>query len=582
MSRIQRALVPVLTLLSMSHAASSQETPKSLPPISTANVIAVSAQEVAPVKLEELGGALLPIYKAQQPDAKQQTFYFLPPPYIDWDALASAVNKECSERPDEIKKLSLQISFYWPELLEEIQRRVADKYGSQINIAIPPNLGLTAYVLDQDSNPFEVLNTIPKAELLRNVQLSSLGSISQPSEYGQIRATCDDLRSIVKRRNLETYVFSGGARAKVSRLAAAANLLVTSNFFSDMKNDEKQINRSTVNSSTVGGQLTVSVGPGGAGYGQQDSKTTTDVEHLRIINRTWIDNALEQTLANAKIDLVCDEDDCSVSKVVDQLFKLFFGQFEKEQVTIVEGLKFRFARTSKGVELPIDKIKVDDSVTAALNQDGKYKEKTQVGYDGLQVGDDNDKALKQDSKVVFVRKGEEWVPTTFNAYVVNTANLQKSIEIKFNQTVIGATSSIAMSLRPLMKRTSTTDLFGVQMPAPSFVKTRSQKIAEAMSDKSKAQKIAARKQKFMSPTERKLDQNVSNDTDVPINVMIGADPNNVSCAFSVFIDNQLWLRQISGGGDTPICGVRFDVLPGETYRVDARPREAVQSWTEFR
>ncbi|MBR0842917.1 hypothetical protein JQ607_22170 [Bradyrhizobium liaoningense] len=581
MSRIHRALFQTLALLTMSNAAFGEEPPKPLPPVSTANVFAVSAQEVAPVKLDELGGALLPIYKALQADPKQQIFYFLPPPYVDWDALASVVDGVCAKPSEDIQKLGLQITFHWPELFEEIQNRLADKYGPQISIAIPPNVGLTAYLLDQDSNPFEVLNTVPKAELLRNVQLSSLGSISQPTEYGQIRAKCDDLRSIVKRRRLETYVFSSGARAKVNRLAAAANLLVTGNFLSDLKSNEKQINRSTVNSSTAGGQLTVSVGPGGAGYGQQDSTTTTDVEHLRIVNRTWIDNALERALTSAKVDLTCDEDDCSNSKLVDQLFKLFFAQFEREQISIIENQKGRVARTSKGLEMPIDKIKIDESVTAALNQDGKYKEKTQVGYDGLQVGDENDKALKQDSKVVFVKKGEEWVPTTFTAYVVNTANLQRNIEIKFNQTVIGATSSIAMSLQPLMKRAPRIDLFGVQMPDPGFVKKRSDALVAARSDPSKAQKRLLRKMRMMSAKERDVDKNFLNDTDVPISVMIGAAPT-ASCAFSVFINDQLWLRQISGGGDTPTCGGTFDVLPGETYRVDARPREAVNSWTEFR
>jgi hypothetical protein len=128
-------------------------------------------------------------------------------------------------------------------------------------------------------------------------------------------------------------MFSVGARAKVNQLTAAAGLLVNQNLFSDLDNAESQVSKTTVSSEGGGSHIAVNVGPLRLGDSSQSAQTTTDVNRYRIVNRAWIDSNLAKGATQAQIIAVCD-DDCSSSKIMDDLFKMFFGQLQAEKVKI--------------------------------------------------------------------------------------------------------------------------------------------------------------------------------------------------------------------------------------------------------
>ncbi|KJC44104.1 hypothetical protein UB31_21235 [Bradyrhizobium sp. LTSP849] len=442
-------------LLLMSDQGSAQQStkPAALPELTTTNIFAQSTQQVAQVRSDELDGNLLVIYEAQRVSGNRKIYYFLPLPYIDWSKLARDVDQQCSSNQTN-QTLSFHVQFYWDELLDEIARLIQEKLrvaAGDFTVGVPPNVGATGYVYDEQSHPFEAFNTIPQIDLLRNVQLSSLGSGLPKVQTALVRGTCDDLRSIAKRRELRTYVFSVGARAKVNQLAAAAGLLVNQNLFSDLQNAESQVSKTTVSSESGGGHIAINVGPLSLGGGGQQAQTTTDVNRYRIVNRAWIDSNLAKAVTQAQIVAVCD-DDCSSSKTMDDLFKMFFGQLQSEKIKIEQDGDRAWAVKADTTRLPINQIKLDEATKSILGQAGKYKDNSEFEYEGIKAKNENDKNIQLDSNVGFEQRGDAWVPTTFNAYVINTAQLQRNISINYQQTVIGATSSIAMYLPQLTSR----------------------------------------------------------------------------------------------------------------------------------
>ena len=271
-----------------------------------------------------------------------------------------------------------------------------------------------------------MFNTIPPNELLRNVQLSSLSNGIPKIQQALIRGSCDDLKSVAKRRELRTYMFSVGARAKVSQLTAAAGLVVSRNLFSNLDNKESQVNRTTISTSGGGGHVAINVGPFSAGGGNQSARTTTDVTRFRIVNRAWIELNLDSAITQAKVDVVCD-DDCSSSKMMDDLFKMFFGQLKAEQIKIQQEGDRAWAVKADGTRLPISQIKVDEAVKSVLAQSGKFRDKSEFEYEGIKAKNENDKDVKLDLSIDFQKRGDEWVPTTFTAYIVDTAQLKRTI-----------------------------------------------------------------------------------------------------------------------------------------------------------
>jgi hypothetical protein len=271
----------------------------------------------------------------------------------------------------------------------------------------------------------------------------------------------------------------------------------------------------------------------------------------------------------------CDGDDCSSSKIMDQLFNIFFGEFKKERIRIEQKADKAWAIKEDGTRLPVSTIILDDVVKSVLNQAGKYKD-TEFNFEGISGKNDNQKEVKLDSDISFQRKGEQWVPTTFNAYVVNTDRFERNFKLNYQQTVVGATSDIAINLPQLYSRPATTidskwisereatlqSKYG-EMPGMLF------KIGDG------------RKSVDFGTSERSPNVDYVNGTKRVIHLRVSLDKAPI-CDYSLFVDGKLYERRKTGGGIFVRHDCRVDsfVMPGEKYRIATS--SPVLTWNEFR
>jgi hypothetical protein len=256
--------------------------------------------------------------------------------------------------------------------------------------------------------------------------------------------------------------------------------------------------------------------------------------------------------------------------MIEELFKLFFGQIEKQQIQIDTSNDTAWQAKYKAVSLPINKIVVDTDLKSALNQIAAQKEKSEGSYGGMTFKNENDTSITLNSDINFKKKGEEWVPTTLNAYVVNVLDVERNINIKYRQIVLGASSNIAVSLPMLSSRPIPAAPKEVpeedRLGDPAVLKLIADRVAQFYADPNNAKALQARKHSKYTdalPNQRTIGQTYKNTMPYPISVSVAAS-GPLGCSLRVFIDDQI--TAISHHAFS-FCLENFDVPPGSTYRV---------------
>jgi hypothetical protein len=227
---------------------------------------------------------------------------------------------------------------------------------------------------------------------------------------------------------------------------------------------------------------------------------------------------------------------------------------------------------------------VSDDLKTALNNILNMKDKSSGSYDGMKFENDNQKGITINSDITFKKNGEEWVPTTLHAFVVNQADLQRNTKIKFQQTIIGASESVAINLPALTKRPPPNEMQITKLfPDVEFVNKIFSQMSATLSDPAQMALTAKRQMVQMNQTSRLIGTTYQNTNKYPIVVTVNASNRAFGgeCALFGFIDDQLASLSIHGGFG-PECLAELNVYPTLKYRIEASPKTMIRSWTEIR
>jgi hypothetical protein len=284
-------------------AEASSSATDSLPAISSDKIIGQNNEIIATVYPTQLNNNGLKIYK-ETGSVNPNHYTYLPYSYVDWPVFTAEVDKTCVPDSAGVQHVRMMVEFYWPELTAEIKKLVSQQVLTSVadlSIGIPQNVGVIGFAYDSANNPFQTINSIPQAALLKGVPLTAESAGTPASMNGWIDANCRDLKSIAQRQTLVALMFAVGAKAKVSQLTAIADSLLRSGFLSNLSEDESQVRKTTVSSTGGGSDIAVNVGPFGLGDSSSSATTTTDEQKYRIINRAWFDSNFEKAMNNVDI-----------------------------------------------------------------------------------------------------------------------------------------------------------------------------------------------------------------------------------------------------------------------------------------
>ncbi|MDK1489395.1 hypothetical protein QN219_04905 [Sinorhizobium sp. 7-81] len=572
--------IAVFGSLAISHAQSPAGEEQQALPVTSEERISKSRQLVMSINPHGLFGNILNIYKVS---GEENLYNFLPYVIPEWNSFKTHYEKQCQDQQsvDDTKKtIRIPLSFYSNDLLDEIKRLIvlnSGKAGTNISLGIPPSVGIVAYAFDHENLPYEIINTIPLTDLLKGVPLTDVSSGFPKQLEGRVRATCFELAEIADSQRLTALMFIVGATAKVNKLAAAASTLVQSDLGAQLRNNETEVNRTTLTNKGKGAGIGVKLGGISIGGGSQQSQSTADTQHYRIINRTWLDSNIERATTGVLIDQICDSEVCK-SDIVDQLFNHFFGHLEKERVIIQEQSADAWTAKYKMGGLSIQKITVSEELANTLKQAAEMNDKASGEYSGIKFTKEDADNLTAESGVTFKRSGDRWVPTSVDAYVVSLADLERSIELNFNQMILGESENVAIQLTPLVRPSEPSD------SSEAAALRKSMEEAWSMWNETQQKNVPPPIPEYFQLGQRNAGAVYRNDKTDSILVIIDAKGKK-SCALSLYVNNVLAnshsIQSLSDTGVVADCTVEAFVPPGATYQLVHRPPSKISRWREY-
>lgn len=564
-------LIAVVTAYLLPASASSQAT---LPTI-TEEIISKQRQFYAAITPRSLLGSVLNIYQVQD---KENVFNFIPYVQVDWSLLKQQHQQACpaNKSADEIASIKPRLFLYDTALIDEIKRLLSDKTQApiqRISVTLPPNIGLVAFAYNAADEPFEVVTTIPYERILRGAPLTDLTAGIPSFLEGQIRGTCKEILDILERRKLVALMFVVGSKVKVNQFTAGATLLRKSNLLSDLRNNESKIDKTTVSSKRSGGTVGIKLsGVFGAKGGSEKGSATSERQLQRIISRTWLDNSFNRAATSVNVSQVCETSDCS-STIMDTLFKQFFGDLQAHRVIIEDQSKDIWKARYQGVEIPVNKITMNDELKTAFKEAAKLSEKSSGEYNGIKFTKEADGQLTTDSDITWRRQGEDWIPTTLDAYVTSFADLEQKLDVQYRQMIVGESANAAISL-PVIQVPQ------VKPFSPTL--TLRQEIGQVLSNPQLSSRMANRKPANYDLSQREPELLYKNEREYPIDLLIRIESGPAGCQGELYVNETLVgaVSRLLERPGLPDCYLDAIIPAGTTYKVNL-PLGALKGWTEW-
>jgi hypothetical protein len=506
-----------------------------------------------------LRGNILNIFAAQ---GKNHIYHFTPYVSLSWDMLKVSIDRACSDSTTAVHNIKLDISLYSPSLIEELRATISQKSDtlmSKISIAPIQNVGVLVVAFDHDDKPYEILNTVPIASLLKGAPLTPTGGV-QGHQVGRLQGICSELRQVHDRQKIDALMYVVGATAKVSQLTAMGTSLLRSTLISDLKESQSQVDRRIVKAKKKGAGIAVKLGPISLGANENNAETSTNREHYRIINRTWLESSFERASTEIDVDQVCDGP-CP-SETFDKTFSHFFGALAAQQVSLDTTRSDMWIAKYKGVNMPVQTLTANEDVKAVLNAALTSEDKKEGSYQGVQFKKEDNVIWIANSDVGWTKKGEEWVPTTMNAYVVNVADLEKRLQVSQRQMILGETANAAIKL-PTFLSPPPVMPFG-----DDRVGNLRRELQAILKDPNLLTKFNSRK--LNQPAGRVPNVLYQNERDYPIGISVlihavGVVPLQM-CSAALLV-NDIQISSISSNLSEQACLVSGVIPPRGTYKV---------------
>lgn len=529
-------------------------------------------QKVAAIQLDTLSGSTLNIYKSLNTNTDE--YQFIPIVQVDWSSMKASVEQQCSNSGVAQKRIPFDVHLYSSAMLEEVKQKVAKQFSksiSAINVSIPANIGIAAFAEDSSGKAHEVIVTIPVVALLRGAAVSNVTAGSTATLNGQINATCAELSDIAAKKKLMTLMFIVGSKIKVNELALAAQSVITNGLASDLKSDESKIDKTTVTNKKKGGSLAIKLSGMVAGSASNESATVSaDKQSKRIINRAWLDDAIDRAGKKASILQICETQECA-APISDRLFNLFFSDLQQQTLEIREIANQRYQAWVGALKFDLGKIKMDEELKAAFKQAAELKEKETGEYQGIKFSKEADGKLTTDSDVTWKRAGDEWIPTSIKAFVVGSTELEREIDFRFRQVLVGASTTAAMVLPSIQMST---------LPPQNALRDE---INKSLANSAVLAAFYNRKPINFNIDKRSFDEDYQNDKSYPIDVQIRIAPQGQwGCQGELFIKKTLVASSVKflerpPGSD---CVLDAVIPPGATYKA-MKKSGAFAGWIEW-
>ncbi|MFT4018921.1 MAG: phage tail protein [Agriterribacter sp.] len=379
--------------------------------------------------IDAIGGEQVETYKN---NSKQ--YFYNPLLLVDWGDFKQQLDTYNGQNENIlIKKLLLKIYHYDQKVYDELKMLLErDENIQNINLSFLPysyyiiqaRIGDDYIVINQTDLP-----TFSKVEsgsyqpvhITRNVRNYEIsGSLRQLKEFYRLRSSND---------NLKGSLYMGGFQFSSDYVKGTADFATSSTIKKKLFGDETLIDNQVVKSSSGGGGLSLSLGPLKLGGGKVDSKVWTENEKKRILNRNYVSDLITDNRTEIHVISMGDADKVRetkneimkylLEKVASQVTLEFQKVSDNEYNLVKDNITYSTLKNDQ-----VDKLlksKPQQEFTSATEQSGSYGGASGSNKDNItsKGGDD----------ITWQYKGNEWIPTKVDMYILSELQLKNSLSI---------------------------------------------------------------------------------------------------------------------------------------------------------
>jgi len=376
--------------------------------------------------IDAIGGEQVETYRNNN-----KQYFYNPIIIVDWKNFKGQLDKYSSQSENSSVKLLLKIYHYNKKVYDELKMLLErDEQVQNINLS---NLPYSYYVVKaRIGEDYIIINPtdLPTFSTVGNFQIKHMvprernyeifGTLKQLREFYDLRSSND---------NLKGSLYMGGFEFSSDYVKGTADFATSSTIKKKLFGDETLIDNQVVRSSSSEGGLSLSLGPLKLGGGKVDSKVWTENEKKRILNRNYVSDLITNNQTEIHI--------------------LSMGGADKVRETKNEIMKYLLEKIASQVTLEFQKISdneynlVRDNITYATLKndqvDKLLKSKPQreftssneiSGSSGGASGSSKDNiSSKGSDDITWQYKGNEWIPTKVDMYILSEYQLKNSLSI---------------------------------------------------------------------------------------------------------------------------------------------------------
>lgn len=276
---------------------------------------------------------------------------------------------------------------------------------------------------------------LPKTALGANELIISLkGTIGELSEFYKDRT---DPSKITGTLYAAGYTFSR------SELTAKLEALVSSDRTARLLRDEKLEVSKTIETTTskAAGKLSVNLGflSFGGGGGKSTTTTTEKNSTQRIMSGSFVSDLIRENASALKIDCI-SRDQTQCNQWIEQIGDFFLKEAKQIRAELNEQTDGSYQLGNKELGYAtLGKLQADELIKTKNHLSTDTSTDATVKVKDTELKDKREEKITFDDDIEWSSKGDRWIPTKVDLYVVDVARLKESIQLSFTNTTLSET-----------------------------------------------------------------------------------------------------------------------------------------------
>ena len=390
--------------------------------------------------IKSLGNSKLAIYQVED------KYYFIPTPTADWEAFAESVDSTCSSSMgNETSSAALRVRYYDEDMLIELAAESGEDIDSS-KITVVPFFGLSLFT-EINGETLLIESTVDPKTLLEGETIAQTANLNADAEY-QLSDSCENLLDIARNKQLDVRLHAIAHQYATTSASAIGSVIASSKLKADIDNNESEIQQSVVSSSGKSSGFGIKLGPVSLGSSKTGFETTTDTKHYRVVNRDWVKSQAYDIATNLDVSIICPAATvCDTDKNIDLLTEFVLGSLSQQKAEINELADGALHLSVGAIKKPIEIVNLSEELKTTLDQLLEKSSATEasIPINGvpITVKKKDEFTLDIDGSSEWKKSGEDWVPTSFDAYVVDTNKFRDDVRISYSKTLLNEALNVS-------------------------------------------------------------------------------------------------------------------------------------------